>query len=410
MRFVITNLGGFHNRGVEAFVLPTIEHIRKRDPHGEIAVLSPVAPYDRLRLSDGEARVVQNDFAVGAGSRRVRRLRRTAAKLLGRRPTSDFNTANRLIQSASAVLAMGGDVFSSDYANLGTHLLPLQYACAQHTPVVFLAHSIGPFATPQEAEAWFDVSQRSLLITARESLTYAYLTDELGLPSELVHLTADPAFLLLPAPPPTVRAMLTFYGLADGDPLVALAPSESFASYIGIPRSQHLQVWRQVIDALLRIDGLHLLLIPHVQNRQAGSDDRLIATDLLRAFEFSPRMHLAGADHTASEFKGLIGACRVLVAERMHAAIAGLSSGVCTVVFGYSVKARGILKDLLGSQALEEGLLIPSDDIAAGIDAPALISNAWDSKDAVSDRLAQSLPEIRGRAIRNYDLLMSALD
>ena len=40
--------------------------------------------------------------------------------------------------------------------------------------------------------------------------------------------------------------------------------------------------------------------------------------------------------------------CRFLIAARTHASIAGYSTGVPTLVVGYSVKAEGIAKDLFG--------------------------------------------------------------
>ena len=85
-------------------------------------------------------------------------------------------------------------------------------------------------------------------------------------------------------------------------------------------------------------------LIPHVQETHPGNDDSILATELLREISPAAKRHtrLAAGDFSAAEYKAMIGRCEVL-AERMHAAIAGLSSRVSTVVVGYSVKARGIL-------------------------------------------------------------------
>lgn len=54
-------------------------------------------------------------------------------------------------------------------------------------------------------------------------------------------------------------------------------------------------------------------------------------------------------DCNAMELKGYISRCRFLIAARTHASIAGYSTGVPTLVVGYSVKAVGIASDLFGT-------------------------------------------------------------
>ena len=65
-------------------------------------------------------------------------------------------------------------------------------------------------------------------------------------------------------------------------------------------------------------------------------------------FKDTGRVCLIG-DHSAEELKGYIARCRFMVAARTHASIAAYSEQVPTLVVGYSVKARGIAKDLFGT-------------------------------------------------------------
>ena len=55
-------------------------------------------------------------------------------------------------------------------------------------------------------------------------------------------------------------------------------------------------------------------------------------------------------DHNCMELKGYISRCRFFVGARTHATIAAYSSCVPTLVLGYSVKSRGIAKDLFGTE------------------------------------------------------------
>jgi len=61
-------------------------------------------------------------------------------------------------------------------------------------------------------------------------------------------------------------------------------------------------------------------------------------------------------DHNAEELKGYIARCRFMVVARTHASIAAYSTQVPTLVVGYSVKARGIAKDIFGT---EENYVLP---------------------------------------------------
>jgi len=61
-----------------------------------------------------------------------------------------------------------------------------------------------------------------------------------------------------------------------------------------------------------------------------------------------------------SELKYIISKCRFLIASRTHASIAGYTTGVPTLVLGYSIKSKGIAKDIFGSF---ENYVLPFEEI-----------------------------------------------
>ena len=65
------------------------------------------------------------------------------------------------------------------------------------------------------------------------------------------------------------------------------------------------------------------------------------------------------------QLKYIISKCRFMVVARTHASIAAYSSSVPTLVIGYSVKSRGIAKDLFGT---EEHYVLPVEKIRGGQD------------------------------------------
>ena len=54
-------------------------------------------------------------------------------------------------------------------------------------------------------------------------------------------------------------------------------------------------------------------------------------------------------DSPAEVLKGYISRCSFFVGARTHSTIAAYSTGVPTLVIGYSVKSRGIATDLFGT-------------------------------------------------------------
>jgi colanic acid/amylovoran biosynthesis protein len=99
----------------------------------------------------------------------------------------------------------------------------------------------------------------------------------------------------------------------------------------------------------------------------------------------------------------------MLIAERMHATIAGISSGVCSVAIGYSVKAEGILSDVFGSELTRERYLIPIGEFVKEQGAICKIQAAWQRREETREILERALPDVTARARLNFDLLAELL-
>jgi len=408
MNAIITGITGLRNRGVEALVIPTIEQLLERQPSLGIEVLTDSPDYDEIRLEVFGSKAIK-DYLRNANRTKLHKLRNIFSQFY--KPLStDYQSNVEKIRQSSIAIASGGDVFSSDYGRLDRHLLPLNIALDAGVPVVFLAQSIGPFKTQKEVDAWLKVASRSKLITVREQLSYKYVTKDLGLDPSLVKHTADPAFLLKPPSPDIVAKILRNYGIDQDRPKIAIAPSQAICRYAAQDYENHINVWCQVIKLMVEEFQAQVLIIPHVQEINANNDDRIFATQLLKAVDYNLDVRLAGADHTASEFKGLIGACDMIVAERMHPAIAGLSSGICTLPVGYSVKAEGIMTDLFGSEALHNnGLLISIQQFLNPDVACEAIVNCWNKRHEVAEQLNQVLPKAKQAAAANFDMILETL-
>lgn len=406
MKTIVTGVTSFRNRGVEALVTTLVEQLRRRLPNPEFLVLDRGPEYDASRIEIPGVRFAFDLTPKPAISSRARAL---LLKLSGqvKALAPDYQAVLSEFETADLVVATGGDVFASEYGHrsLVSHLAPLRVALGCGRPIFFAAQSIGPFRTDADRQAFLQVAEHAAGISVREGKSYAYLTQDLRLPPSLVTHTADPAFLLAKPGPDRLPGLRAYHGFAPHVPVVALAPSQAICHWMNSDPARHFDAWCAVVRLVLDEMNAGIVLVPHVQEVSPLNDDRVLATRIVRHFGFDPRIRLAGADFSAQEFKGIVGECDLVISERMHASIAGLSSAVCTVAVGYSVKAEGILCDLFDPPLVRDGLLLALQDFLDPQVAREKIRHAWRTRDAVRTHLLRVLPDVRRRADLTFDLV-----
>ena len=101
--------------------------------------------------------------------------------------------------------------------------------------------------------------------------------------------------------------------------------------------------------------NLNILFIPHVF--WANQDDRIIVTLVADYFNFNPRIFILDSDSlNYCQIRYVISKCRYFIGARTHAVISAYSTCVPTIALGYSIKSKGIAKDL----ELPENLVVDS--------------------------------------------------
>ena len=194
-------------------------------------------------------------------------------------------------------------------------------------------------------------------IYARESITFNALLDA-GLLSDKLELRKDPAFDLETADPPALKGFIP--GRTVG---INLSPM-----VLDRAKDPELvrQSYRSFIQYILDNTDNNIAFVPHVV--WSSNDDRKPLTGLYEEFKDTGRVVMI-EDAPAEVLKGYISGCCFFVGARTHSTIAAYSSGVPTLVIGYSVKSRGIATDLFGTC---EGYVIPVQEIE---DPKSLISS-----------------------------------
>lgn len=230
-------------------------------------------------------------------------------------------------------------------------------------------------------------------IIARESITYEALKDMVKeqdgriegrkrMPQILCY--PDPAFTLqkreLPLPE----------GFAEGNtvginvsPMIQDNEKES-----GIT----MECYEALIRYIIENTGYQIALIPHVV--WARNDDRKPIHTLYEKFKDTGRVVEIG-DGTCEELKGYISRCRLFVGARTHATIAAYSSCVPTLVVGYSVKARGIARDLFGQ---EEHYVLPVQSLRNRDDLVKEFQWLSSREEEIREKMEKKMPDYRNRA------------
>jgi len=212
-------------------------------------------------------------------------------------------------------------------------------------------------------------------IVCRESLTFHSLK---ALGFQCLSQQPDPAFYMSGQEAPLPEGFLS--GNTVGINISPLIMNR------GQDRTLIYQNYVTLIRYLLKNTNMSVALIPHVV--WDGNDDRRPLRSLFDAFSETRRVVLI-EDAGAEVLKGYISRCRFLVAARTHASIAGYGSGIPTLVLGYSIKSRGLARDLFGS---ERGYVLPVGEIKGENDLTEAFRWLLRNEDAVRNHYAYILP------------------
>lgn len=148
-----------------------------------------------------------------------------------------------------------------------------------------------------------------------------------------------------------------------------------------------LKNYEKLVQHIIDHTSYAIALIPHVV--WEGNDDRKPLQYLYSKYRKTNRMILV-EDHNCMQQKYIISQCKIFVGARTHATIAAYSTGVPTLAIGYSVKARGIAKDLFGT---EEKYVIPVQEMKSEDELTKAFQWMDMRKDEISNKLVIKMKE-----------------
>lgn len=215
--------------------------------------------------------------------------------------------------------------------------------------------------TPRKLQALKQFSH----IYARETLTQEVLANH---SINNVSVFPDPAFVLEPTP-------------------CKLPKCFSRNEVIGINLSNYVMggfdlnsAFAKEVDSLIKFilqsTDYQILLIPHVLWK--GQDDRIISNLIKGKYDLNNRISILDSDNlNYCQIRYIISKCYCFIGARTHAAISAYSTCIPTIAIGYSIKSKGIAKDI----GMPEEIIVDSINIRKNqlLDAFCHLLNEADS-------------------------------
>lgn len=383
-KYILYAHDGSGNHGCEALVRSTVELL---GVGREQAVLVSERPEEDIRYGLDQLCTLVKRGTHGPISRTDPAFIKSYLQL---KLKKDYHPMDRLAELRGAgarpgdiALSIGGDV----YCYGGTALLEEKHTMwkSGDLKTVYWGCSIEPqlLNNPKIAA---DI-KRYDLITARETISYEALKKV----NANTVLVSDSAFHLKCK---KVALPTNFQGYdvvgINSSPLV-----ERSEATPGMARINY----EKLIEYILETTKMKILLVPHVIWEH--DDDRKVLAELMEKYKGTDRIIMI-EDCNCEILKGYISQCRFFVGARTHASIAAYSMGVPTLVVGYSVKSRGIARDIFGT---EENYVVPVQQMTAEDDLVHAFAWMQHHETDIRQTLNMVIPEYKNRIFAGFDAL-----
>lgn len=327
-KIVLYSHGGSGNHGCEAIVRGTFNVL-----HGEVDELYSYRPKEDIKYGLNEILNIKEHKSFYPHFSLKRLKASLLVRLFHNEEYAEKITYDALfnnLKKGDIALSIGGDNYC--YSSYKEHAILNKYLNKMGVKTVLWECSVEPSLIDEEMKK--DLEKYSLIV-ARETISYEALKKV----NNNVIYSPDPAFVMN-SEKPDDNYKLFFEKETIG---INISP-------VVIEYSKHDDIVLKnvyvLIDYILQNTEYNIALIPHVS--WEFTNDTEILMSIKNHYAGNKRIILI-PEMEAKKLKYIISKCSLFIGSRTHATIAAYSSNVPTLVLGYSVKAKGIAKDIFGS-------------------------------------------------------------
>lgn len=400
--FILAGNGPYDNRGCEAIVRGTVKILRHyyKDPSFLcVSFFQNQEQFEKQSREEFDPAIIHKSTNSNKKNGPLRGIQFAQRKLMPKRYISSiYNKLFPTINEAEAVLSIGGDNYSLDYGVpdrfTGLDTLVLE----NKKPMIIWGASVGPFEKKPKYERYMKQHLQHLNgIFARESATIEYL-NKIGV-TDNVYKVADPAFLMDATEPQSNKK------IEIENDSIGINLSTLMARYV---TNGNLESWINIasviVEEIAKKTNNKIYLIPHVTI--LNSNDYLFLKEVKRRANLSEEdIILLPPIYNASETKWIISKMKLFAGSRTHSTIASLSSGVPTLSFAYSIKAKGINKDIFGhdNYCMNPEEINPEKVVEK-------IETMLENNDKIRSILKSSIPKIENEALLAGKILQKIIE
>lgn len=332
MNFFLYGHNGSGNHGCEAIVRGTYEILRQDDQKLNITLATGNKMEDEKYKLNEIVKLVEEKNKIRKFSLPYIKAYLSLKLLKNDRLSEElcYRKTFNSVTSDMVALSIGGDNYC--YPGYQRFMMLHEMLYRRGIKTILWGCSVEPSKIDKEMAN--DLCKYDLIV-ARESITYEALK-KIG---AKVYLYPDPAFQLkaesVKLPTNFIEKEIVGINIS---PMIINNEAKK-----GITFENYIHLIKYIIENT----NLNILLIPHVI-WEDNNDDRIPLTKLYNKFKHTNRIYML-EDMNCQQLKGYISKCKYFVGARTHSTIAAYSTCVPTLVVGYSVKARGIAKDIFGT-------------------------------------------------------------
>jgi colanic acid/amylovoran biosynthesis protein len=389
-RYIMYPHGGSGNHGCEAIVRSTADIIKKVNKENDIILYSSSVEQDisngldkicSIRLQNSPVKRLSLDYIKASFTRHLLK-NKDAFDMVSYKDI--FNSS----KSNAVALSIGGDNYC--YGHPENIYFINKNVRKNGARSVLWGCSVEPDDIDEKMKEDFKGYD---LIIARESISYSALKKI----NSNTKLYPDPAFVLekkeLPLPD----------GFIEGNTVgINVSPMiMSHEKHGGATMENYISL----IENIINNTNMNIALIAHVEWEH--NNDIIPIKKLYERFKDTGRVLMIGSGYNCMELKGFISRLRMFVAARTHASIAAYSTCVPTLVVGYSVKARGIARDIFGT---EEGYVIPVQALKDKDDLIQAFDFVMKNENSIRSSLNRLMPKYCSEALKSGKELRKLTD
>ena len=384
---------GSMNRGCEAIIRSTV-HVLQKTGFNDIRALTHDISYDE-KLGVNRVVSLQAYPSLSIVQRGFNFVRRKIFNDFLASSKQIYKVALKNMPQCAITFNVGGDTYcygvpALSYAlNLVTHKIGIRN--------VFWGCSVDDRCL-HDKQMQADLNRYDMII-ARETLSYELVRSVLEDKSKIL-LACDPAFHL-----PITEVDLPD-GFCTGNTLGINLSHLVFSDNHDSADIMY-QNTRMLIDYILKNTDMAVCLIPHVYAVEGRKQDLAVLDTVKSFYSNESRVILVDQELSCTQLKYIISKCRFFIGSRTHATIAAYSTSVPTIALSYSIKSRGIARDLFGT---EKGYAIPWEQVKSeDVLKNAFVQILYEQEDQIRKRYECILPDYKATMFKAASEVMRRL-